>query len=205
MMYYIAHGISYLLHPLLMPSYGLLILFTLFNFGLGSTFEKIILVTVFSGTFLLPASFIPFYKYYKIISNIHMNDKRERLVPILFTLFLYFFTFLILRRLPLPYPILAFIFSSLVSLFITFVITLYWKISVHMIGMGGLIGLIFSIMIYYKNIDYLFIMPGLILLSGILGTSRLYLKAHDNLQVYVGFFSGIIMVLIFFAIYISLV
>lgn len=60
-----------------------------------------------------------------------------------------------------------------------------------MLSIGGFIGFF---LIFQQSYNYaiLPIIIVLILLAGLLGASRLYLKAHTSLEVYLGFFVGLI-------------
>ena len=70
-----------------------------------------------------------------------------------------------------------------------FVINLKWKISIHMLGMGGIVGTIIGLILRYQ-IDAVPLVISLVILSGLVGYSRLRLDAHTPLQVYAGFVLG---------------
>jgi hypothetical protein len=71
----------------------------------------------------------------------------------------------------------------------TLLITLKWKISAHMVGLGGIVGLIVSIDIFLHSNVLLYLILFLFL-SGIAGTSRLLLNCHSPAQIYSGFWLG---------------
>ena len=81
------------------------------------------------------------------------------------------------------------VMAALISQVICVMVNAWWKISTHMVGMGGLVGALnaFSILFYYNPV---FPMSMLILLSGILGTSRMLLRQHSLAQVLAGFAVG---------------
>jgi membrane-associated phospholipid phosphatase len=204
MLKYVATAVSYLLNPLIMPTYGLVFIMLMLNFSILPNLNKMLLLVVFSGTFILPAAIVLLFRYFKIINNVEMRNKEERIVPLLITLLLYLFTFLIIRRLPVPDTILGFVMASIVSLLFTFFITLVWKISVHMIGIGGLAGLVLVLMINTTNPFNILILSLVFVLSGLLGFSRLYLDAHTPTQVYSGFGMGMLVVAFCTAFYLFL-
>lgn len=70
-----------------------------------------------------------------------------------------------------------------------FVINLKWKVSIHMLGMGGIVGTIIGLILRYQ-VDAIQLVMALVILSGVVGYSRLRLDAHTPLQVYVGFVLG---------------
>lgn len=183
--------ISILLHPLLMPLIGLFILFnsgTYISF-FPSEFKRSIFLIVGICTLGIPLVFIPFYFYRKIISNIEMSSSQERIIPLIVTTILFYLSYYIIQSSSAPRALQVFLLGSTFCVFATLIISFKWKISAHMIGLGGIVGLIVSISwILHSNV-----MPYLILfliLSGIAGTARLLLNSHSPAQVYVGFAVG---------------
>jgi membrane-associated phospholipid phosphatase len=81
------------------------------------------------------------------------------------------------------------VLGAAISVATAFVINLKWKVSIHMLGMGGIVGTIIGLILRYQ-IDAIQLVMTLVLLSGIVGYSRLRLDAHTPLQVYVGFILG---------------
>lgn len=82
-----------------------------------------------------------------------------------------------------------FLLGSCVSVVLTLIINLFWKVSAHAIGIAGVVGAVIglSLRIHY-NLSPLIIM--LISLFGLVGFARLKLLAHTPSQVYVGFLVG---------------
>ncbi len=193
--------LSILFHPLLLPSIGILILFnsgSILNF-LPFQAKKIILLIVFVSTFVLPLTFVPFFIFQKIIKNVQMENKRERLVPFFVTSVLYFFCYYLLKRLGAPQTIISFILAAAINVFTLFLLSFKYKISAHMAGVGGLTGALIAISFILKiNLEYFII--GAIIISGIIGYSRLKLETHKQYQIYIGWFTGLVIssVILFF-------
>jgi len=74
---------------------------------------------------------------------------------------------------------------------IALLVTLKWKISVHMLGVGGLLGALIGLN-YRFSLDWLIIIIFVTLLSGLIGFARLETKSHNPNQVYIGFLIGFI-------------
>lgn len=194
--------LSVLFHPLLLPSIGILILL-----NSGSILEflpfqakKIILLIVFVSTIILPLTFVPFFIFQKIIKNVQMENKRERLIPFFVTSVLYFFCYYMLKRLGAPQIIVLFILAAAINIFILFLFSLKYKISAHMAGIGGLTGALIAFSFILKvNLEYFIIAA--IIISGIIGYSRLKLETHKQYQIYIGWFTGLIIssVILFFS------
>jgi hypothetical protein len=190
----VAKIISFVFNPLIMPSLGLiLILFT----GTYLSFipfagKQLLLTIIFAGTFVLPLCFVPLFLYFKIIKNIEMESPSQRIVPFIITTTLYICTYYVMRKMPVPF-INMFILATSLCIFLNTIILIFWKISSHLIGIGGIIGLAAGLIFRLDaNIPYIFI--ALVLIAGLIGASRLKLGAHTPAQVYAGFFLGLFVV-----------
>lgn len=190
-----AYLISYLFHPLLMPTLGV---FLIFHSGIYLWFvpyeaKKIILLIVIFTTLLFPISLVPLLYWQKKISKITLPKRQERLIPLFVSLLFYYMAYYILKKNNIPYFIQDFILASFFCLLATFLIHLKWKISIHMVGLGGILGL-------WSTLSFLFSIPHssvclsyIIIVSGLAGSARLFLKAHTQAEVYAGFLTGYIL------------
>ena len=74
-----------------------------------------------------------------------------------------------------------------------FFVNMWWKISAHMSGIGGLLGGVLTTTYYFKeNAMWLYI--ALFIISGMVAFSRLKLKAHSLGQLFAGFLVGLVCV-----------
>jgi membrane-associated phospholipid phosphatase len=65
-----------------------------------------------------------------------------------------------------------------------------WKISIHMVGIGGITGMLLGLSsLFLLDLRVPIIIS--ILIAGILGSARLRMGAHQPSQVYVGYLVGI--------------
>ena len=188
----VANIISYIFHPLLMPFYAMLLIFNLptyISYSVPSKLKQIIFAVVFITTFVMPVLFTMFLVQKKIVSSLELEKKEERKLPFIATAFFYLITFYLVRLLPVPgfFP-LAILGAALVII-VGFFISLRWKISVHTMGVGGLLGLMWGLSeILYVQVTILFIL--VILLSGVIGTARLIRGSHTQMQIYAGLIIG---------------
>jgi membrane-associated phospholipid phosphatase len=99
--------------------------------------------------------------------------------------------FYMLNELQAPFLFGRIMLGAATAMGFTYLINLKWKISLHMIGMGGLCGVFFAVseLLYENNITLL---SGALLVSGLLGTARIRLGAHYPSQIYAGFFLGFV-------------
>lgn len=186
----IARIASYLFHPLLMPTYGFLLLINSgFYFSLMS-FEakRFIMLIIILSTFAMPLLSIGLMM---ITSKFKLDlDKgNDRIFPLLSTAAFYYMGYYFLGRIPI-YPIYRVILiSSILTIAILLLISTKWKISAHMAGVGGLIGA-FMALSTQMHLNASVILIALILVAGITGSARLILNKHTSLQVYAGFLLG---------------
>lgn len=183
--------ISILFHPLLMPTIGM---FLLFNTGtylsyLPYDYQKILYVIIFLSTCVLPLIIIPVFIYRKFVKSMEMHNNNERIFPMLITLLFYSFAYYLFLKLPLPTPVKRYVLAIAITIAISLIVTIRWKISTHMIGIGGIVGVVAALsVLYMTNLQMILIIS--ILLSGLIGFARLKLNAHTPAQIYTGFSLG---------------
>lgn len=192
----IAHLISYLFHPLLMATYGCLLVFFVFTNSIYFVFtplklKLVLTLTVFAFTFLLPSlNLLILYKL-NYVSSLKIEDRKERIFPLIMTALCYFGLFYMIYDFNIWPAIKLFIFGAGFCILSTAIISIWWQISAHMIGIGGLIGVLIA-MSYFMQMPIFSMISCCILIAGAVGFARLTLKAHTPTQVYVGFLFGCI-------------
>jgi hypothetical protein len=189
----IAKIITWVFNPLIMPTLGILLMLYSDSYLALMPFEgkRLVLIMVFACTFLIPMSFIPVLYYMKLISSFEM-ELTERVLPLFATAIVYFLTFFFLRKLPIPF-INAFMLATAGCVLLNAIISLFWKISSHLIGIGGVVGLVATLYIKFQADVFLFLV-GTVIVAGLLGFARLQLQKHTPAQIYIGFFMGFVLV-----------
>ena len=187
----LANIFSIVFHPLLMPLYGLVIIFsapTVLGY-LPFTVKKILFFIVLINNVLIPLTLMPYLRYRNIISSYSIEDKQERITPLMIVSFLYCITSFIVFRFQLPFFIKSFTLASTLLVIVVTIINFWWKISVHSAAAGALTGIvvILSFKMYTPLTWYLI---SAILMSGLVLSSRLRLNSHNPLQVWIGFLTG---------------
>jgi membrane-associated phospholipid phosphatase len=194
----LAFGISVALHPLLLPTlcfFILLYISPLAVLNVKSEVRIYILSAVFMLTFVAPALGIMLFYLTGRLNNLAMEDRQDRHLPfVMTTLFYgvatYFFMFgRGFRELPLLGVVVG---SVSVSLAVVTLITFYWKISAHSVGMSGVVGFLLGLSYKYGADNLLIPLIISILLSGLLMTSRLQLNAHQPSQILAGSVLGFV-------------
>lgn len=183
-----------------MPTYGLLMLFLFgkvpgfnrYSIGIDKEMTHFTLLAVFIATGVLPVLVSLFLKQIKVVSSLTMPKREERFLPFLLTGILYLALFCMLQfywSLPLHHVIYQIMLGATLATFVGMMITFSWKISVHMIGIGGVVGIA---TVSSKIADEVILAPIVIsiIAAGFIGFGRLQLKAHSLEQVIAGFMLG---------------
>lgn len=198
-----ASVLSYVLHPLLMPFYCMIVLFSLpsyLAYAFQFKFQLLIYAMVLITTFLMPTfSAIILFKR-GAITDLYLNNRHERIVPFIVTALYFFLCYYLFTCMPVPPIITDVILGSAVAVSVALSITLFWKVSIHMIGIGGMFGMLIAVSgRLHTDITWPLIFTGLI--AGALGSSRLIAGKHKAIQIYTGFVIGALVeygVLMFF-------
>jgi membrane-associated phospholipid phosphatase len=185
--------LSYVLQPLVVPS--LIFLFLLFSApqvtSMGTLEKGYVLLMVFLTTFAIPVLSILTMKLTKNISSLQMKDKEERILPFsMVSLFYMMSTYFFHTKFNLEPLMIQTLVSITICLILLTSITFFWKISAHMTAISGLLAIMVAVAIQFPGLDLLFLLLGGILITGALGSSRLYLNAHTPLEILGGFVLG---------------
>jgi membrane-associated phospholipid phosphatase len=193
---YLAIAASVLFHPMLMPLLGL---FLIFNSGthisfVPSDYRLMAYLIVLGTSCLLPLSLVPLMLQFKLIENLRMETRKERIIPVFTTGLFYILGFFLLRQLGLPVFIYQFVFGSLIALFTALAITLFWKISLHLVGIGGVTGAVVALSLI-MGLGITPVLVALFWIAAITASARLYLGAHTPSQTLAGFALGFLIVM----------
>ena len=187
-----ARLVSILFTPFYLPLVGLMALFVFSYLSLMPWAYKLqVLTLVYVFTILLPTLLIHFYRRYQGWNLIELGHKERRVVPYVISILCYFFCIYLMDLMHIP-PFMGSILSA--ALFIQIVcalINVWWKISTHTAAIGGVAGALFVFGEYF-GFNPVWWLCLLLILAGILGTSRMILRQHTLAQVVAGFFVGVV-------------
>jgi len=124
------------------------------------------------------------------IDNYQLHDRKNRILVFIPTSFFFWWTFMVFLKSDYPEVLSDVMLGATISVCIALLITsVFSKISLHTIGMGGLFAIVlFSVNIAVKDISL--VLFATIFFAGLVGTSRMYLKAHNLQEVYNGYLVG---------------
>jgi len=197
----IAKIISAIFHPLLVPTYALLLLLNLQTHSmlmLPADFKYIIVAFVFTTTFILPSIIIYILLKFGKIQSLQMQSQQERILPMLIITLAFYGTYFLLKQSAVTGLMSLFMIGATMLVLIALLINYITKISLHMTAWGGLFGTFLGFAISY-NYNLIPMLSILVFVISTIATARLKLNAHTPLQVYLGFLTGTgVMVFLFF-------
>lgn len=186
--------VSFVFHPVFMPIYTLMLIFTVNPYLSAATpypIKKIIFGIVVLSTIIFPLLITWMLKKANYLKSFQMERKEERILPFGLTAVFYFLGFLALHNLQLPAVFVALLFGATLVVITTTLVTIFWKISIHLAGMGGITGSLLILNEYFV-FDLFYPLMTLIIITGVVGTARLIAGKHTSGQIYMGFAVGII-------------
>ena len=162
------------------------------TFQMNSKARWLIVLLIFITTFIIPSISLYILKLTRSITSLSLFERKERIMPFFYTTVFYGITaYLFSRQISSSSVIIGIMTGTTIVLFITAIITLFWKISAHGAGIGGFVGFLIAIKILNPEVDLIVPLAIAILASGLTLASRLYLDAHTPAQVYAGFGVGV--------------
>ncbi len=182
---------SYVVNPLFVPLIASLYYFFSVSYSdQGIIAIKLYLIAIL--TILIPLLIYFFLKLVGATNSIHLPIVKERITP----LAAYAVLILILVRngfsngmhLPLYYFFIAVMLSTFIAVLLAI---LKYKVSLHLLSMGGLMGFALMLNASFGNPSAV-IIAVLAIASGLTATSRLSMKAHVGHELIFGFFLGLI-------------
>jgi hypothetical protein len=194
----IARVISFVFHPLLMATYLFALMAWVFPSALApinTEGHRTFILIIFLVTFLLPAFNIGLFKVMGTIQSLAMVERKERIIPFVFITAIYCiitYLFYSKTRMDLSDNFLRLMVVIDLLVLVATVCTLFFKISVHSIGIWGLIGMLVLLTKMTALNSLLYISLGLIVLAGIIMSARLQLGVHSSREVMWGSIVGLI-------------
>lgn len=186
----LANIISYIFHPVFMPTIGMYIFLKYGIFiAFTNTYIGFVSVVLFVFTCLLPLFTIMTLKMLKMVTSIHLPTHRERRFPILASACYFLLAYYLIKSVHVVAIIDYIMACGVFTLIAVLIINFYYKLSIHMAAIGSLTGMLAAVP-KITGADLFYFIAGAFLVSGLVGYARLKLKAHSNGEVAVGFITG---------------
>ena len=191
-----AHLFSYIFHPLFIPviaTWYLAFILPGYFTGIAPREKIFIVIRVAYNTIFFPAFTVLLLKGVGFIDSIFLKTQKERIIPYVTSNIYYFWMYLVFRNQPgVPSILTAFIFGIFLSSSVALLANIYFKISMHALGLGALSGLM--LLIIFTGFSYSIFLPAMLvfLLTGFVCTARMIVSDHTPFDIYAGIFFGLI-------------
>lgn len=187
---WIAQKISWFFTPFLVPTLGVALLFT-FSYlrVMPLSYKFLITVAVFCFTIMMPQCTIFFYRRMNGWSLRELGRREKRFVPYILSIASYLFCLSMLYRFRVPSCMTGIVVASLIAMVVAILLNYWWKLSEHMISVGGVVGglVCFGELFVFNPIGWICLT---IIVGGMVGTSRMTLRQHNLSQIIGGFILG---------------
>ena len=187
-----ARVLSMVFTPFYLSLVGLIALFTFSYLSLMPWAYKLTVLTLVDlFTILIPTLLIHFYRNYHGWTLIELGKKERRVVPYLLSIVSYFVCYYVMHRFNIPHFMSNILMAALIIQILCALINVWWKISTHTAAIGGVMGALqaFAVIFGFNPIGWLCLV---LILAGMVGTSRMILRQHSLRQVCYGFLLGLV-------------
>lgn len=192
----IATIVSYLLHPVFMPIIMTWVIYMITPMSFVQYEGKLSLLFIQIGmaTIFFPLLVVGLLKGLGFISSIFMRTQKERIIPLIATMMCYWWISHVFKNLDAPLVLQILLRGAYWSIIALFICSIFFKISMHTMAAGGMLGMLIVLMIVTPVSMAVPFIAGL-LIAGASGTARLLLGAHTQFEVWVGYILGILVML----------
>lgn len=188
----LAKYISLIFTPLYLPLMGIVALFAFSYLGmLPWMYKGMVLFIVYLFTILMPHTLMHFYRRYQGWSVLKLFSREGRMVPYVISIICYFACFYLMNMMHIPHFMSSIVVAAIAIQIICALINNRWKISTHTAAIGGTTGAVaaFSLIFGFYPLWWLCF---LIILAGIVGTSRTLMRQHSLGEVTGGYLIGLL-------------
>mgnify|MGYP003445778114 CR=1 FL=1 len=189
----LAQFISVIFHPILLPTWMFLIFIVTGICEVSHVRAELCLAIIFGTTFILPAITLLILKKFKIIESITMEKRSDRFIPLFVMVIFLYATSRFFNGINALALYNFYLICNLMLCVVVFWINLFWKVSMHGIGLGAFAATLLLLSTISSNLFLPFFILSIII-SGVVSASRLYLMSHNDSQVYIGYILGFVCV-----------
>jgi len=183
--------ISVILHPIVIPTIGVFLFLALTPNIIQKERQYLVLSIVFFSTYILPIILLVILKTLGFIKSFQVVSINERKIPLFLMLLVFYILGSILIKIPVFKELGVLFYGTNLALIATYMLFFFKiKTSLHILSMSSTLGF-FLIYGALHSISILPIAISIIVLTGLLASARLHLKAHNPQEIYLGFFLGV--------------
>lgn len=186
---------SYLFHPVFIPLYvaaflGYIHPSAFSGFSDGEK-RKVIFIIAYNVVFF-PLVSVLLLKAVGFIESLYLRSQKDRIIPYIASGIFFFWAYTVFKQ-QSQYPLLltAYILGIFLASSVALIANIYFKVSMHAIGMGGLVGF-FLVIAGTNSMLMTWPLSIALLLTGFVCTSRLLSRNHGQKDIYMGLLVGLL-------------
>jgi hypothetical protein len=187
--------LSYLFHPIFIPVYVLLFLVYIHPSYFSGFSEGTKLRTIFilvQNAVFYPLFCVLLLKGVGFIQSIFLRTQKDRIIPYIACGIFFFWTFTVFKEnAQFPRIVPSFMLGVFLASSAALIANIYFKISMHAIGLGGMLGIFIVIALGYSML-MTWPLSIALLITGLVCTARLLVSDHTPKDIYGGLFLGIL-------------
>lgn len=196
----IANFLSYLFHPVFVPLYVIAFLLFVEPFlfiGASAQEKALTFGRAFINYTFFPLISVLLLKGLNLIGSIKLKDRKDRIVPFIVCNIWYFWIWYVWRGLPgAPHYLIVFALGVFLASSMGLLANIYIKISMHGIGLGTATAFLCLLSFDPSSSNITIYLALAILITGLVGTSRLLLSAHTPGEYYMGLAVGTLAIIV---------
>ncbi|MEG2240761.1 MAG: hypothetical protein RSB23_01465 [Alistipes sp.] len=191
----LSHGVSWILHPFILPLYMMLVLLFHTAFAYYPANVKIYLAwVVMLYALIIPLLALGVLHSLGRISDYRIDIPKERMLPLLIGVVCYLLCAITIAKIPSAIFLRKFMLAAACCELMCLIVNHYWKISLHLTAIGAVVALF--VVMNIAGGQLLWPLMIAVLCAGLLASARLYLGCHNGTQVFAGFFGGFIVAIL---------
>lgn len=191
---FLAHGFSYVFHPLFIPVYITLFLLLVHPYifaGLDDWGKLGNLLQIFVNCTFLPLVSVLLLKGLKFIDSVYLRTKKERIIPYMISMIFYFWNWYAFKNNHGAVEMQSMSMAIFNASILGFLANISLKVSMHAIALGVMSAFL-SLLAFNNTTNLTAYLSVAFLLTGIVCTARLIVTDHSSKEVYLGLLIGIL-------------
>jgi nitrate reductase NapE component len=192
---FIAQIISYIFHPIFIPLYVIgFLVFVHPDYFIGISergkWQTMVIATI--NLTIFPLIAVGLLKALGFIDSIFLHTQKDRIIPYMACGIFFFWAYTIFKKQPIYHPIMpSFVFGVFLASSAGLMANIYFKISMHALGVGGLLG-IMGLMLFKHTTLLTWPVAAATLIAGLVCTARFIVSNHTQNDIYLGVLFGIL-------------
>ena len=191
----IASGLSYIFHPIFLPLYAVWFIAYIHPSYLSGFSDgmrlRTVLITAQNAVFY-PLFCVLLLKGVGFISSIFLRTQKDRIIPYMACGIFFFWTFTVFKEQALfPKILPSFMLGVFLASSASLIANIYFKISMHAVGVGGVVGL-FIIIAGTNTMLMTWPLGAALLIAGLVCSARLLITDHTSKDIYSGLAVGLL-------------